>query len=344
MIPEYALMKVYAGPHGCEVPDFLIRAAETGLMQRLGHIGMNCGCEYTSFPRFARGKQYTRLLHSLGVGMIVWKHTGNQAQAMAGLLHDAATSVFAHVIDFMKGDYLTQEATEAGTGEMIAQSTEMQDVLHRFGLRTEQVSDYHLYPIADNDSPRLCADRLEYTLGNLYFYGFASLGEIEAIYADIQAARTEDGREELVFSDADCAESFGFLSLKCSKVYVSDEDRYSMQMLSEIVAKAVRSGRIAEKDLHGTEECITALLASSPETVAQWNWYCGLNHMERADAPGQGDTWRNIQAKKRCIDPYIRGYGRLSEIRGRYAEALESFRKDPQDAWLRGYREEVWNR
>ena len=167
MIPEYALMKIYAGPHGCEVPDFLTRAAETALMQRLGHIGMNCGCEYTSFPRFAGGKQYSRLLHSLGVGMIVWKHTGDPAQAMAGLLHDVATPVFAHVIDFMKGDYLTQEATEDGTLEMIAQSPEMQNVLHEFGLKTEQVSDYHLYPVADNDSPRLCADRLEYTLGNL---------------------------------------------------------------------------------------------------------------------------------------------------------------------------------
>lgn len=341
MIPEYALMKIYAGPHGCEVPDFLTRAAETALMQRLGHIGMNCGCEYTSFPRFAGGKQYSRLLHSLGVGMIVWKHTGDPAQAMAGLLHDVATPVFAHVIDFMKGDYLTQEATEDGTLEMIAQSPEMQDVLHEFGLKTEQVSDYHLYPVADNDSPRLCADRLEYTLGNLYFYGFASLGEIEAIYADIQVERTEDGREELVFSDADCAETFGFLSLKCSKVYVSDEDRYSMQMLSEIVAKAVRSGMLSEKELHGTEERITALLTSSAETAAQWKWFCGLNRMERAEVQGQGEHWRNIQAKKRCIDPYIRGYGRLSDIRRQYAEALETFRKDPQDAWLRGYREEV---
>ena len=102
MISEYALMKIYAGPHGCEVPDFLTRAAETVLMQRLGHIGMNCGCEYTSFPLFAGRKQYSRLLHSLAVGMIVWKHTGEPAQAMAGLLHDGATPVFAHVIDFMK--------------------------------------------------------------------------------------------------------------------------------------------------------------------------------------------------------------------------------------------------
>ena len=94
MIPEYALMKIYAGPHGCEVPDFLTRAAETALMQRLGHIGMNCGCEYTSFPRFAGGKQYSRLLHSLGVGMIVWKHTGDPAQAMAGIQPGLAFSLY----------------------------------------------------------------------------------------------------------------------------------------------------------------------------------------------------------------------------------------------------------
>ena len=39
---------------------------------------------------------------------------------------------------------------------------------------TEDVADYHRYPIADNDSPRLAADRLEYTLGNLFNYGFCS--------------------------------------------------------------------------------------------------------------------------------------------------------------------------
>ena len=36
-----------------EIPEFLRRLAETPPMARLRQVGMNCGCEYTSFPSFA---------------------------------------------------------------------------------------------------------------------------------------------------------------------------------------------------------------------------------------------------------------------------------------------------
>ena len=156
-----------------EIPEFLRRLAETPPMARLRQVGMNCGCEYTSFPHFAGWAPYSRFDHSVGVGLIVWHFTGDLRQSAAGLLHDAATPAFAHVVDFLHGDHLHQESTEARTAELIETSPELQALLKEYGLTTEDVADYHRYPIADNDSPQLSADRLEYTLGDLRCYGFA---------------------------------------------------------------------------------------------------------------------------------------------------------------------------
>ena len=164
-----------------EIPEFLRRLAETPPMARLRQVGMNCGCEYTSFPHFAGWAPYSRFDHSVGVGLIVWHFTGDLRQSAAGLLHDAATPAFAHVVDFLHGDHLHQESTEARTAELIETSPELQALLREYGLTTEDVADYHRYPIADNDSPQLSADRLEYTLGDLRCYGFA--GRTPSVYS-----------------------------------------------------------------------------------------------------------------------------------------------------------------
>ena len=336
MLPEYALWDVYTAGMQSGMPESLVRAADTPVMLRLGHVGMNCGCEYTAFPRFRNGRQYSRLIHSIGVGMIVWKHTGDETQAMAGLLHDIATPVFAHVIDSLRGDYLTQEATEDGTEELIEHSDELQAILRDSDIRTEKVSNYHLYPIADNDAPGLCADRLEYTLGNLCFYGFASVPEIRDIYMDIHAGVTADGRKELMFTHRETAETFGMLALNCSKVYVSDEDRYAMQLLSEIVGKALKAGVIQESDLHGTEEDVISALEESAVTADAWQWFRNLCRMESGELPGTGEGWRSVRAKKRYIDPYIDGTGRLTSVSRAFQEALDAFRTSDQTGWLRG--------
>ncbi|MFR6041621.1 MAG: hypothetical protein ACLUHL_09610, partial [Dysosmobacter welbionis] len=92
---------------------------------------------------------------------------------------------------------LHQESTEARTAELIETSPELQALLKEYGLTTEDVADYHRYPIADNDSPQLSADRLEYTLGDLRCYGFAGADALRVFYEDLTVWRDESGRPEL---------------------------------------------------------------------------------------------------------------------------------------------------
>ncbi len=104
--------------------------------------------------------------HSIAVSLIIWNSTKDRKQTLADLFHDIATPVFKHCIDFMNKDYEKQESTEERTTKIIRESKEIMALLKRDNIRLEEINDYHIYPIADNDTPKLSADRLEYTLSN----------------------------------------------------------------------------------------------------------------------------------------------------------------------------------
>lgn len=316
------------------IPPFLTRLCRTPPMERIGKVGMNCGCEYTSFPIFKGLRPYSRLDHSLGVALIVWRHTHDKAQAAAGLLHDIATPVFAHVIDFLRGDYLVQESTEDRTRTMVVDSPELLSALKLEGLSVDEVADYHLYPIADNDSPKLSADRLEYTLGNMVNYGFVPLETAQGLYDSISVGTDEQGNQELAFEDKATAEEFAFLSLRCSEVYVSDADRYAMQILSELVGDAVRSGILTEEDLYSDEPSVTARIMSDPELSAKWLSFRALGAIVYpfADTPGS----RVLDAKRRRIDPLAIGHGRVSSFSPDFSEAVRSFVRKSLDYRVEG--------
>jgi hypothetical protein len=227
-----------------------------------------------------------------------------------------------------------QESTEAGTRAIIEGDEALQRVLRAHGLVTDDVCDYHIYPIADNDSPRLSADRLEYTLGNLLNYRIRTIDEVKAFYADLSVGTNENGVPELVFSDAKIAEDFAFASLECSKIYVSDEDRYAMQMLSELLRDAIAADVLSEADLSLTEpQAITALLGDK-RTAAAWNRFTAYHSMRSAKEPAGEGQWRRIAAKKRYIDPLIAGVGRVSAYSEAFRTAVDAFRSDPQNEWL----------
>ncbi len=82
----------------------------------------------------------------------------------------------------MNGDSEHQESTEERTEQIIKNSKQIMHLLERDNIKLEQVSDYHIYPIADNDTPKLSADRLEYTLsGGLYQVKVFDLKDIKKI-------------------------------------------------------------------------------------------------------------------------------------------------------------------
>ena len=143
---------------------------------------------------------FSSLDHSVAVALIAWHFTHDKKQTLSGLFHDIATPAFKHCVDFLNGDYMTQESTEDLTTEIIKKSKEIMKLLKRDNIELSEIDNYHLYPIADNDTPKLSADRLEYSLSNaLFTYRLLDVASIKEIYDDIEIQTNEEKEIELGF-------------------------------------------------------------------------------------------------------------------------------------------------
>lgn len=316
-----------------DIPQFIKEFADTKEMQRLKDVGMNCGCEYTDLKIFTTKYYYSRYEHSIGVALIVWHFTKDIKQTIAGLLHDIATPVFAHVIDFLNEDYIHQESTENDTHKIIAESKEIKQLLKKYHLSIEDIDDYHLYPIADNDSPKLSADRLEYTLGNLYNYGYCSLEEIKKYYQDLIIDNNEEGIEEIQFKSSSIAYDFIKNAFKTFEIYVADSDRFSMQFLADIVKYAVNHQVINKEDLYSVESDVIFKLENDYQCSILWHQYKNYSEMIIVKDKPEDGYFINVNAKRRYIDPLV-NHQRLSRQYIEIKQMIDEFVSRDFNYWL----------
>lgn len=313
-----------------DYPVFIEPYLYSKSMQRLKGVDMNCGLQFTSHSGFSSYGSYSRYDHSVGVACIIWHFTHDKKQTLAGLFHDISTRVFSHVIDFVRKDYLVQESTEDNTRQFILQDTVIMNQLLRDGISLDEVSDYHLYPIADNDSPRLSADRLEYTLGNLLNYRKCTIEEIEKYYKDLTVGVSEDGKQEIMFQNPNIAEEFAFGALSCGMIYSCDFDRYGMEKLAKILRKGLKDKTLTESDLYLSEVDVANKL-SHGELCNAWNEYTRLYDVVKDST---GDIM--VNAKKRYIDPYVCKHGRVTTFSAAFKNAVNEFKNIDYQYLMKG--------
>lgn len=236
-----------------EFPNWLLEYIDTPEMQRIKGISMNCGTDYSKI--FNIRYWYSNLDHSVAVSLIVWHFTHDKKQTLAGLFHDIATPTFKHCIDFMNGDSEKQESTEERTEQIIRNSEKIMKLLQRDGIKVEEISDYHIYPIADNDTPKLSADRFEYTFSSgLVFYRIWELDTIKEVYNNVSIFKNEEGIDELGFNDWKVCEKYIHLISQLWPKWISDEDRTVMQFLADIVKSMNVKGYLTIDDLYNLSE------------------------------------------------------------------------------------------
>ena len=221
------MLKEYYRILSWDFPYFLNDYIFTKEMQHQKEISVTCGKIYSKM--FKYGYPYTSLDHSVGVALIVWNFTADKKQTLAGLFHDIASPVFKHTVDIFNGDADKQESTEEKTSDIIKNSEDIMTLLERDGIKLEEINDYHIYSIADNDTPRLSADRLEYSLSNALFVNeLCDIEEIKRFYENIYVGVNEDKELELCFDDEDIADKFVELTSRLSILYRDDKTRFSM--------------------------------------------------------------------------------------------------------------------
>ena len=291
-----------------EFPEFLREYIETPAMLRLDGISMFPGCDHTKILKIKNFN--SRLKHSIGVALIIWNFTKDKKQTLAGLFHDISTPAFSHIVDFMNGDYLNQESTEDLTKYMIENSKEIMELLKRDEIKVEEVCDYHMYPIADNDTPMLSADRLEYTFSDgLEIDGIFDLDKVNKIYKNISVLKNENDEIELGFNNLNIAEEFIF---NANKLWLlisgGNEVNFIMQFWTDYLKESMKKGYIQEADLYKMSEfeIIEKIKKQAGKKMVDiLEVFQNSNEIGRSDIEVKDKYCVSIKAKKRYINPLV---------------------------------------
>ena len=320
-----------------EIPYFLYEYINTPELQRIGKIGMNCGTDYTKI--FSNKFFYSRLDHSIGVALIIWNFTKDKKQTLAGLFHDIATPCFSHCIDFLHKDYINQEVTEADTRKIIEESQEIMELLRKDNILIDEVCDYKIYPIADNSTPKLSADRLEYTLSSgISFTKEWTLSDVKEIYSNLAVFSNEDDIIELGFKDKEIAEKFVNGASKMWMVFLGNKDKLVMQFIADSMKTAINKKVFEEADLYKYSEIeIINKIINCNETNLSNNF---KNFMESVDineggTPPKDNYYIGFDVKKRYINPLVKDV-RLTDISAKSKELIDQVRnyKFENYAWF----------
>lgn len=119
----------------------------------------------------------TRYEHSIGVMLLIKKLGGSLEEQVAGLLHDVSHTAFSHVIDFVF------ENKEENYHEKIFASTIAESgipqILSNYGYDYQSILfDDSKWSILEQPAPALCADRVDYTIRDMYRYGYITKEEV----------------------------------------------------------------------------------------------------------------------------------------------------------------------
>lgn len=310
-----------------EIPEFLLEYIKTPEMQRLDKISALVGNDYTKL--FNVKFFYSSLSHSVGVALIIWNFTKDKKQTLAGLFHDISTPVFKHCIDFMNGDYEKQESTEELTAKMITESEEIMKLLQKDNILVEEVSDYHKYPIADNDTPRLSSDRLEYTLTHsICSRNIWNLEQIKKIYKNITILKNEDGIEELGFKTLEIAEEFVSGAKKMWMNWISNQDKLTLTFYATIMKKMSEKGLVTVKDLYtlSEKEMIEKIENCKVDNISDsFKKFRELTMIHESDDAVEDKFCISAKTKRRYIVPLVADGIRIDNVSEKAKNIIEDY-------------------
>ncbi|GLV65089.1 hypothetical protein Bmyc01_37580 [Bacillus mycoides] len=148
-------------------------------VQRLKGIHQN-GASYLINEKW----NVTRFDHSVGVMLLIKKLGGSVEEQIAGLLHDVSHTAFSHVIDYVFDN--ENESYHEEIFSAVVKNSEIPAILSKHGYNYEDILlDDSKWTLLERSAPELCADRVDYTLRDMYTYGYISLEEAQNFLDDL---------------------------------------------------------------------------------------------------------------------------------------------------------------
>ena len=240
----------------------------------------------------------------------------------------------------MNGDSETQESTEEKTSDIIRNSAIIMSLLKRDGIKLEEVDDYKIYPIADNDTPKLSADRFEYTFASgLTFFRVWELDKIRKMYNNIVITTNEDGVQELTFKDKEVCEEYIDTISKLWPEWVSDKDRTVMQFLADMCKSMNNAGYLTVEDLYtlSEQEVIDRILNCEDKYLSDsFKLFQEADKVYESKTPVDEKYCVNVKSKIRYVIPLVQTDNnsvRINQISDTAANQITEYLNYPKDGY-----------
>ncbi|PES31195.1 HD domain-containing protein [Bacillus cereus] len=282
-----------------EVDQVVEELISSKSMQRLKGIHQN-GASYLMNEKW----NVTRFDHSVGVMLLVKKLGGSVKEQIASLLHDVSHTAFSHVIDYVFDN--EDESYHEEIFSFVVKNSEIPAILAKYGYNYEDILlDDSKWTLLERSAPELCADRVDYTLRDMYTYEYVSLEEVHSFLEDVIAV---DGK--MVVQSVEMAEWFTETYYKeVIDFFMEPMNIYGNDMLAKTLKVALHKRIIHADDfLLEDEELISKLQqCNDPEVEA----LLSKVHRNVKVKEDRNDYDLHQKNKVRLIDPPLLREGKI---------------------------------
>lgn len=247
-------MKILDNMYGeFEVDGFLEELIKSKPVQRLKNIHQ-VGASYLVNPKW----NVTRYDHSIGTMLLVRMLGGSLEEQVAALLHDISHTAFSHVVDYALDK--KDEDYHEDIFKSIVEASELPNIIKKYGYNYEEILyKQEKWTVLEKSTPKLCADRIDYTLRDLYNYEYISKLSIERF---LESLIVIDG--EIIINDIAAAEWFVNTYYKeVIDFFMDPLNVYANNKLAEIIRLALKLGVISLEDLLADDNFVYDILRKS---------------------------------------------------------------------------------
>ncbi len=256
-------------------------------------------------------KTFSRFEHSVGVLLLLRKMGASLNEQVAGLLHDVSHTVFSHVIDWV---YQPRGCYQDTIHEKYLLLSGLAQSLASHGFDYQEIADYKRFGLLEQASPHICADRVDYTLRELFLNN-----KEEVALRCVDQVAPYSGR--LVFKSQDSAKLFAHNYLERSlSVWAHQRNAAMYVVLAKVLSRALTLDLLSQKDLFKDDGTVLEKLHRSGDAeILAW-----LAQLERGDVADVvvGEAF----PKFRYVDPlFLDGLQlkQLSEVDSEFTATLE---------------------
>lgn len=285
-----------------ELEDVLIELINCDAVQRLKYIHQ-VGATYLIKEEL----NVNRFEHSIGVMLLIRMLGGSLKEQIAGLLHDISHTAFSHVIDFVFNNS-DEDYHELIFDEVVINS-KIPYILNKYGYDFKEIlENEEKWTILEKKAPKLCADRVDYTLRDMYKYGFTNKNEINEFLKNIQVLNGE-----IVTKDTESAR--WFLDLYYTEVidfFMNPINGYSYDKLSKAIKIAIDENELNLKDILKTDNEVIDILNRSKNNKIKSLMKSLNKNVKLRINEDKYDIF--IKGKTRLIDPGVGIRGKVYSL------------------------------